>query len=106
MLTYEYDAAHNLKLTKDPLNRPFQTLTYEDGRLATVTDALGNEVEIDVDPDARTETVTDAEGRLRRSRRSTPAATSPGAREIYDGKTAITTYHYDSVRQRQDPDRS
>ena len=64
VVTYEYDAAHNLKLTKDPLNRPFQTLTYVDGRLESVTDALGNEVTVDVDPDARTETVIDAEGRL------------------------------------------
>ena len=58
VLTYEYDGAHDLLLTKDPLNRPFQTLTYDGGRLASVTDALGNETSIDLDPTARTETVT------------------------------------------------
>jgi RHS repeat-associated protein/uncharacterized repeat protein (TIGR01451 family) len=106
VVTYEYDTAHNLMVTKDPLNRPFQTLTYVDGRLASVTDALGNEVTVDVDPDARTETVIDAEGRMTTISTMDARGNLLERRDIYDGKTAITTFTYDSfdnIKTRKDP---
>lgn len=106
ILTYTYDGAHNLTLTKDPLNRPFQTLTYQDGRLATVTDALGNEVTVDLDPDARTETVIDPEGRRTTFSTFDARGNTIETKNIYDGKTAITSYTYDAfdnVKTRRDP---
>ncbi len=106
VVTYEYDTAHNLKVTKDPLNRPFQTLNYVDGRLESVTDALGNEVTVDVDPDARTETVIDAEGRMTTISTMDVRGNLLERRDIYDGKTAITTFTYDSfdnIKTRKDP---
>ena len=106
VVRHEYDGDHNLRLTRDPLNRPFQTLTYVDGRLATVTDALGNEVEVASDPDARTETLTDAEGRLTTISTFDARGNVTERRELYDGKTAITTLTYDSfdnVTSRTDP---
>jgi RHS repeat-associated protein/uncharacterized repeat protein (TIGR01451 family) len=106
VVTYEYEAGHYLRLTKDPLNRPFQRLTYLDGRLETVTDALGNEVSIDIDPDSRTETVVDAAGRLTTISTLDERGNVLERRDIYDGKTAITTFTYDdfdNVETRTDP---
>jgi len=106
VISYEYDSAHNLKLTKDPLNRPYQTLTYDGGRLAGVTDALGNETQVDVDPTARTETVTDAEGRLTTISTLDARGNVVEKKELYDGKTATTTFEYDTfdnVTKRTDP---
>ena len=106
VLSYDYDGAHNLKLTKDPLNRPFQTLTYDGGRLASVTDALGNEVHVATDPQARTETVTDAEGRLITISTFDSRGNVVEAKQLYDGKTAITTFQhdaFDNLTKRIDP---
>ncbi|TVS17596.1 MAG: hypothetical protein EA424_12305, partial [Planctomycetaceae bacterium] len=61
--TYLTDPAHYLDTIIDPLGRPVARTEYdEDGRVATVIDALGNRIQTSYDVDGRTQSITDPLG--------------------------------------------
>ncbi len=62
---YAYNSKHYLTGIIDPLGRvPARNEYDEDGRLVAIVDAQGNRIEINADPDARTQTVTDRLGNV------------------------------------------
>ena len=97
VLTYEYDGAHDLLVTQGSLNRPFQTLTYDDGRLATITDGGGNTTHVDIDVDARTEIVTDPTGRMTTVNTYDDRGDVVRVDQAADGQTLTTRVTYDAL---------
>ena len=96
-LTYEYNGNHDLLVSKDPDLRPFRTLTYENGRLATITDGGGNTTHVDIDVDARTEIVTDPTGRMTTVNTYDDRGDVVRVDQAADGQTLTTRVTYDEL---------
>ena len=97
-ISFEYSADHNLLVSRDPANRPFQTVTYDaDGRLASVTDGAGNTTEVRSDVSARQETRTDAAGRLTTITTFDERGDPIEILEVFDGSSRTTRLVYDAT---------
>jgi RHS repeat-associated protein len=107
VLTFEYLAGHYLDRTKDGAGNPIRTLVYDaDGRLVSISDGAGNTTAIDVDPDARTETVTSPDGRLTTISTFDTWGDPLTVARIGDGRTLTAHFTYDAlghVTSRTDP---
>ena len=98
---------HLLTKIDEPGAGPFRTLRYTpDGRLAGVDDGVNHEQTLDVDVDARTETVTSPDLKenvvTRYDKRGNPVRIN----RIFDGAEHVTTYEYnefDVATKRTDP---
>ncbi|MFN8105308.1 MAG: Ig-like domain-containing protein [Acidimicrobiia bacterium] len=93
---YSYDSDHNLTGISDASGHPQRTMRYDaEGRLESVTDALGNTVTLGVDIDARTEVLTDPTGLLTTITRVDERGNPISVKQVHDGRTDETEYEYD-----------
>ncbi len=104
--TYTYVAGHHLDRVVGPDSSVMSRFEYEDGRVVAIIDGNGNRTEVDSDPEARQEVVTDPGG----ARTTISTYDADGllvkSDEVHGGRSHVTEYEYDANRNvvlRRDP---
>jgi RHS repeat-associated protein len=103
---YHYNAAHDLTQIENATGTPFRTITYEDGRITSITDGENHTTLVDIDVDARQEIVTTPSGRLTTISTYDERGNAVTVQEVFDGTTRTTAYEYDDLgrlEKRTDP---
>jgi RHS repeat-associated protein len=100
--TYSYDDNHNLEISRDPQNRPFRTISYDDaGRMESITDGVGNTTLLDVSLGDRRQIITDPTLELTTIVYQDESGDVVRTDQIFDGRTVTTRATYDDLNRKR-----
>lgn len=91
-----YRGNHHLESSSIGGQRPLRTMSYDDdGRLVSVTDGAGNTVSVDVDLDARVETVSGPDPDLTTIREFDERGNAVKESQVFDGRVLTSSFEHD-----------
>lgn len=96
--SFGYAAGHYLASTGGAGAPPLRTLAYDaDGRLRSITDGEGNVTALDIDVDARTQTVTGPDPRLTTILSFDERGNTRRIDELFGGRRLTTSFTYNAL---------
>lgn len=98
MSVFGYDPGHYMSSVSGASGPPLRTLRYGgDGRLESITDGEGNVTTLDIDIDARTQTVTGPDPRLTTILSFDERGNTRQIDELFGGRWLTTTFTYNDL---------
>jgi RHS repeat-associated protein/uncharacterized repeat protein (TIGR01451 family) len=98
VVTFSYDANHNMQVSKGPSGNPIRSVSYgADGRVSGVTDASGNTTQISSNVDGHQEVVTSPDHALTMVMSYDARGDLIQVDQVYGGTTHTTKFTYDDL---------